>query len=177
MTNVKHSSASKEWYTPSWVIEKVHTVLGGIDFDPASCLEANWYIKAKNYYFADSLVKPWPGGSIFLNPPGGKIRSHSQAYLFWEKLMYHKNRPQFTHGIFLAFSLEALQSTQGKGEVPALGQFLLCIPKKRIRFEGQVGKMSPSHANAIVYIPGAIDESGKFHDEFSDVGTLLNYRY
>ena len=34
--NIKHSSKSSEWYTPKWLMDKVHNVIGYPDFDPAS---------------------------------------------------------------------------------------------------------------------------------------------
>lgn len=174
--NIQHSTRSDSWYTPAWIIEKVKNVLGEIDFDPASCVEANMTVGAKTFLSTDSLDAYWPNGGIFLNPPGGKTGNKSNTFLFWEKLVHHSHAPGFTHAIFLAFSAEALQTTQGKG-IPSLGQFLLCVPKKRIKFDGHAGKIAPSHSNVIAYIPGSVDRSSEFHDQFSDVGTILNYRY
>lgn len=175
--NIQHSSRTDLWYTPVDIIDKVKKVLGDIDLDPASDVIANRTINAKTIITEkeDALKVQWSSGTIFLNPPGGKIRNKSKTSLFWQRLMKHRSEGNFTHGIFLAFSLEALQNTQGKG-CPSIGEFILCIPKKRIAFcdpSGNPGK-APSHSNVIVYVPGSKDERGKFFEAFKDVGTIIN---
>ncbi len=87
--------------------------------------------------------------------------------------MHHKQTtPGFTDAIYLAFSAEALQNTQNKG-YPALGEFPICIPSKRIRFDGHCKKISPSHSNVIAYIPGARDNTKVFRKVFSSLGTVI----
>lgn len=173
MSNIFHSSASQEWGTPLWVMNMIRDVLGPIDFDPASDNFFNVNVQAKTFYSEDSLEKDWLPGTIYLNSPGGKVGNRSQTFLFWEKLMHHRLNGTMPHAIFMAFSVEALQSTQGKG-VPSIGEFPLCVPAKRIRFEGHAGKNSPSHSNAIVYVPGTIDRTADFKDVFSQLGVILN---
>lgn len=178
--NIKHSSKSSEWYTPKWLMDKVHNVIGRPDFDPASSDEANEVVKAETYYTFDGLERPWYGGSIFINPPGGKVGNRSQAVLFWKELMKYKeyDNPGFKHAIFIAFSIEALQTTQSC-DYSSMGQFTFCIPKKRIKFDRPKGvpvtkKDSPSHANAIIYVPGTVDNEAQFTESFRDVGVICN---
>jgi ParB family chromosome partitioning protein len=61
---------SNEWYTQAPYIAAVKEVLGGIDLDPASCLEANETVQATNYFCKeeDGLALHW-FGRVFLNPP------------------------------------------------------------------------------------------------------------
>jgi len=151
----------------------VREVLGPIDFDPASDSFGNINVGANQFYSENSLEKPWLDGTIYLNPPGGKVGNKSQTSLFWQKLMAHRVNPRFNHAIFMAFSIEALQNTQGKG-CQSIGEFPICIPAKRIQFEGHSGKNSPSHSNAIAYIPGHIDRTPDFKDVFSQLGVVLN---
>lgn len=175
--NIQHSSRRDDWHTPEWVLERVRRVLGTIDFDPASSVIANHRVQAKRFLTGhdNALETPWncEGQTIFVNPPGGKTGNKSNTALFWARLMEH--RDQFSHAIFLAFSAEALQNTQGKG-VPAMGTFPLCVPSKRIRFllpGGEEGP-APSHSNVIAYVPGRIDGTTDFVAAFNDVGTILN---
>lgn len=177
--NIMHSSRRDDWMTPLEVVGLVHRVLGRPDVDPASSAEANSRVMARYYFDSDTdgLASHWPPGSVFLNPPGGKRGNRSLAALFWVRLMEHRRSPDFTHGIFLAFSAEALQTTQGKG-VPALGEFPLCIPARRLRFDLPGGPgaqpLSPSHSNAIAYVPGRLDWTADFAEAFSALGTILN---
>jgi hypothetical protein len=169
--NIQHSSRSDEWYTPKWVMDLVHKVIGYPTFDPASSLEANEVVKATHFFTDRSLEKPWLPGSIYLNPPGGKVKNKSQSRLFWEKLMSHHETGLMTDAIFMAFSAEALQYTQASPK--AITDFTFCVPDKRIRFIHPDGRSeSPSHANVIVYVPGTVDATDSFIQTFQDVGGM-----
>ncbi len=178
--NIQHSSRTDEWYTPADILERVRKVLGTIHLDPASCAEANGEVRALHYFdrSADGLSRPWGAQSVFLNPPGGTSSGKSISAKWWVKLMKELVAKRVGHAIFLAFSLESLQTTQRKG-VPALGEFLMCVPSQRVRFNSlMAGKMvpgkAPSHSNVIAYVPGALDYSQKFIEAFEDKGTILN---
>lgn len=64
---------SNDWYTPAWLIEVVHAVMGGIDLDPASCARANLIVEASRFFSEqeDGLSKEWEG-KVWLNPPYSK---------------------------------------------------------------------------------------------------------
>lgn len=66
------SSASDEWYTPPEYIEFAHSVMGGIDLDPASNEIAQHWIRAARYFTINDngLEMPWHG-RVWLNPPYG----------------------------------------------------------------------------------------------------------
>ncbi len=174
--NIQHSSRTDQWFTPQWIVDKVRLVLGDIDLDPASSPLANERIKAKQIITEakDGLTTEWPAGSLFCNPPGGKIGNKSKTGLFWAKLMKHRDAGKLSHGIFLCFSAEALQTTQGK-DCPPVGAFIVCIPKKRVAFDTADGLPgdAPSHSNCIVYVPGNANYQHLFHSTFKDVGSIL----
>lgn len=173
--HILHSSNSNEWYTPNFIVEMAREVLGNISLDPASCPEANLTIKASQIFTKedDGLSKEW-SGIIFINPPGNKVKNKSQSILFWEKLM--KSRDTIDDAIFIAFSIEQLQSSQGKG-VPSMGEFTFCVPSKRLKFkkpEGELNNQAPSHSNMIVYVPGQADRTEEFIKVFSKIGVIVN---
>ena len=59
-----------DWFTPLVIIEAARTVLGTIDFDPASNPAANDVVDAAAYAHADALDTAWPSGAkIWCNPP------------------------------------------------------------------------------------------------------------
>ena len=170
--NILHSSRTDRWFTPEYLIEMIKAVLGDIDLDPASEELANRAIQAKTIITQeqDGLTTEWPVGSIFLNPPGGKLNNKSLSALFWAKLMNHKESGKLTHAIYMGFSLEQLAISQSYHELKML-DFPLCVPSRRIKFNNPVvAKHSPSHSNVIIYIPGTIDKTDLFLETFSTIG-------
>jgi hypothetical protein len=180
--NIQHSSKSADWRTPTEVLDAVKELFGGsISLDAASDENAQKRVGALRWLGSefDALSSPWPEAeSIFLNPPGGKVGKESQTKLFWNKLvdevnlrMGHNGRNKHGHAVFLAFSMEALQTCQDQGS--AMLSFPLCVPNKRLRFvpsDETVVAKSPSHANVIVYVPGYKDETKRFVEIFSRFG-------
>ena len=178
--NIQHSSRLDAWETPQYIIDMVHEVLGGIDLDPASSHSANERVQAGDILTEDqdALNIEWPCDdhtSLYINPPGGKVGRHSKTGLFWQKLMRYRQQGMIKDAIFMFFSIEALQVTQNY-ECPSAGQFLACVPSKRIKFIDPTNpeKVSPSHSNMIVYVPGSRDRSFKFKRVFEQLGVLIN---
>jgi hypothetical protein len=182
MTLIQHSSESNCWGTPIDIIERSRIVLGGIHFDPASDEQFNQNVKA-NFFMTkeeNALLKTWPLDcnapmqcSIFLNPPGGKTGRDSNMVLFWRELMKYQYNNMFGHAIFVAFSLEALQTTQ-QCDV-SIANFPMCFPKRRLRFIDENCREggSPSHGNVIVYVPGHTDRTALFRHMFNPVGAVV----
>jgi hypothetical protein len=145
------------------------SVLGEIDFDPASSEVFNQLVGARSYCTAtdDGLCCDWPSDvTIWLNPPGGKRANRSLAALFWDKLINTKVK----HAIFMGFSLEQMQTTQ-RSRLSIL-DFPVCVPRKRIAFikpDGTPGP-APSHSNVIVYVPGTVDVRDRFRNVFRSLG-------
>lgn len=171
--NIQHSSRSDQWFTPPAILDLVRMVVGEIDLDPASSLEANELVRANRIITeaGDGLTADWgTPKSVYLNPPGGKIGKKSKTRLFWERLC--SERDNFGHAIFMAFSVEALQTTQGSPQ--PMMRFPICVPAKRIAFVGPdmvVGR-APSHSNCIIYVPGKIDATQNFKEVFSSLGCV-----
>jgi hypothetical protein len=175
--NIQHSSRNDDWQTPLLILNMVHQVLGHIDLDPASSDQANINVKAKRFFTKEdnSLEKDWglSIGTVFINPPGGKINNKSISIEFWKRLMNEKYHNRLLDAIFLSFSIEHLQTSQGKG-VPSIKNFPFCVPRKRIAFIDPTGedRGAPSHSNMIVYVPGLRDRTHKFKEIFSMLGDI-----
>jgi hypothetical protein len=179
VSNIQHSSRTDQWFTPKWLIDKVHQVIPQIDLDPASCDLANQTVKALKYLteIDDGLqLGNWSNVpvSVFCNPPTGKyIGDLSKTKLFWRKLLQHKRRGLLKEAIYLGFSLEQLQTTQ-KCVYGAIADYPLCLLEKRVKFVSPEGVFnSPTHANVIAYIPGVEDNTKLFYQTFKHVGSLL----
>jgi ParB family chromosome partitioning protein len=173
--NPKHSAASVEHYTPSDIVEAARATMGSIDLDPASCELANQTVRAGRIFTAadDGLAHEW-SGNVFLNPPGGKVANRSNTVIFWEKLCREWLAGRVRSAVFVAFSLEFLQTAQRSIRSPL--DYAICIPRSRLRFlapnaDGSltVGA-SPTHANAIVYMGGDI---ATFRSAFAEIGGVI----
>jgi len=77
-----------------------------------------------------------------------------------------------THAIFVGFSIEILQTAQSN--INPL-QFPICVPRKRLRFihRDNANATTPTHANVIVYLPGIVDRTAEFVEEFSALGQCV----
>ncbi len=176
--DIQHSSRTDNWSTPESIVEMIHEVIGIPDLDPASSKINNRYINAKRIITAqeNGLVSRWVFDStpitVFVNPPGGKIGNKSITKMFWQRLMEYRNTESINEAIFMFFSVEGLQNTQSLPH-PAT-DFPLCIPSKRIKFESECGlKKQPSHSNAIVYVPGLVNNTSKFYQVFRELGAIM----
>jgi ParB family chromosome partitioning protein len=155
----KHSAKSAEHYTPPWIIDKARAVMGGIDLDPASNAFVNRStVKATRLHSQedDGLAQAW-AGSVFLNPPGGRIGGKSNAGIWWAKLLHEYAVGAVTQAIFVAYSLELMQTAQPRGVLPPQA-FPFCVPRTRVRYLVRDGDTltagdSPPNASAVVYLP------------------------
>jgi ParB family chromosome partitioning protein len=168
--NIQHSSRQDDWGTPDWLIAKVKEVLGNITLDPASCSAANKIVGAEIFYTKEDngLFMPWKG-KVFLNPPGGKSGKSSNTKLFWDKLSMGYENNEIEEAVFMGFSVEALQTTQGC-KYPIM-RYPFCVPSKRVQFVNLLGeaKYAPSHSNVIVYL-GRNPE--RFEEVFKEIGAI-----
>jgi phage N-6-adenine-methyltransferase len=89
---------SDSWFTPPQYLVAVRTVLGRIDLDPFSSDVANLTVGAKHYYTEsdDAFTKSWLAGSVFMNPPYGRLCRPAVEKFVGEFLNGH-----FTAGIVL----------------------------------------------------------------------------
>jgi phage N-6-adenine-methyltransferase len=90
------TASSDTWNTPASLLELVRHVMGGIDVDPASNLEAQTLVQAGTFYTleTDGLAHEWPGRA-FVNPP------YSDVAPFVAKLLTEFDAGRATEAIVL----------------------------------------------------------------------------
>lgn len=188
MAKPQHLSVSDDWYTPLSIVDPAKQLLGKIDFDPASCEEANKRIKATLFldkehdalsYGCWSEVLLTLPATVFLNPPSvGKAPGNkSWAGLYWQKLMQFRDSGMLDDAIYVCFSLNQLQVLQNYHKLSPLN-FPMVVPESRIPFDTPGDcpkKKSPTHPSAIVYVPGWRDQTHRFIELFGHLGACKGY--
>ena len=166
MSNIKHSAKNPDWGSPPWLVGAARKVMGGIALDPASTPEQNKIVGAEAYYTKedDGLSKDWSGRNVYLNPPGGRIGKHSGPVVWWNKLVEDHGAGDFDEAIFVAFSIEFLQTSQQLCSFEHAAA--ICIPAKRIPFVGK-GTALPTPTRSYTSVP-APSGSPRFFGVWSD---------
>jgi ParB family chromosome partitioning protein len=160
--HVAQNSGDNEWYTPKEYIELVHSAMGGIDLDPASCQAANEIVQATQFFSRedDGLTKKWHG-RIFMNPP------YSQPYIqkFTEKLVSHVVAGEVSQAVALVNN-----ATETKwGQLLLQHSSAVCFPASRVKFWHPDKISAPLQGQLVVYLGENIDA---FVKSFSNTGVI-----
>jgi phage N-6-adenine-methyltransferase len=158
--HVKHNSGNNEWYTPAVYIEAVRGVMGNIDLDPASSVDANTIVQANTFYTIsdDGLKQDW-FGNIWMNPP----YSSSLIGLFIDKLVYHVNNKDISEAIVLVNNATETKWFQHLITVSTM----MCFPSKRIRYWAPGNtKSAPLQGQAFIYIGKNTKKFKKYFKQF-----------
>lgn len=163
---VLHSSESEEWYTPAEYTAAVHTLMGSIDLDPASCETANRVVRARTFYTKeqDGLRYPWLG-RVFLNPPYGKVGGRSNQDLWSARLLAEYREGRVEEAVLL------VNAATDTAWFQRLWAYPICFVKGRIPFWRPEGSAeSPTHPSAFVYLG---QDNERFRDLFREFGTVV----
>ncbi len=167
---------SNEWYTPHVYIEAARVVLNGIDLDPASCAVANEIVKAKRHYTQreDGLIQPWYG-SVWLNPPYGKINNKSTIELWIKRLIREYRTGNVTQAILLTTCDSDNQWFQ------LLWDYVICFTNHNVHFfkpmHGVISKDSRSTQMFGTVFTYLGEDEQKFAEIFSKFGTIAKRIY
>jgi len=143
--HVSHNSGNNEWYTPAEYIQAAIAVMGGIDLDPASSVEANAVVQADTIFTIEDngLIQSWYG-RVFLNPP------YAQPLIgqFCDKLGEEWDNGLFSEGIVLVNN--ATETAWFRTLISRASAVV--FPQSRIKFwqpSGIVG--APLQGQAFIY--------------------------
>ena len=161
----KRTTSSDEWFSPPWLIDWAHQVLGGRpDFDPASCGRANLMVQAKCYDFLDgedgrvwrnkeglrdTVLSPGTFNSFrtaFMNPPFSRAKEFTQRLTEWAD-GHHENR-------FFAILPANVNSAYWQGLV---NRYQVFLPEKRVAVvngaTGEVGTAPRGNVCVVMNVP------------------------
>lgn len=167
MTGVAHRvsyTGNNEWYTPKEYTDLARKVMGNLDVDPASNVEAQEWIKATKFYTSenDGLVQHWIG-SVWLNPP------YSQPLMntFVDKLLTEITAKHTTQAIVLVNnSTDTIWFHRLSKKSDAM-----CFTRGRIKFTSPgKNKYSPTQGQVFFYFGQNVSE---FFRLFSDIGVVM----
>jgi ParB family chromosome partitioning protein len=162
--HVSQNTGNNEWYTPAPYIEAARAVLGAIDLDPASCLEANAIIGASTFYTLEQngLEQTWRG-RVWMNPP----YAQPAIEYFAAKYADSVRGRLVTAGIVLVNNATETDWFRQLGDVSTA----VCFPTGRVRFwSPDRESAAPLQGQAVLY---AGDQLEAFREAFSPFGVVL----
>lgn len=152
--HVSHNSGENEWYTPGEYLASARDVMGTIDLDPASSLEANEVVQADAIFTIDDdgRTKEWHG-CVWMNPP------YAQPLIreFCEKLSWEFSIGRVQQAIVLVNNA----TETGWFQDLLVNASAVCFPRGRVKFWAP-GRPSatPLQGQAVIYL-------GKNTEEFT----------
>ena len=132
-----------EWFTDPALVERVRTVMGGIDLDPASCEAAQCTVKATQFFTKEQngLTQPWYG-RVFLNPP---FRRDLIGKFVTKLISERANYEQAIALVNADTSTEWFQTICGAANA-------IAFPKRRLVFHNEITKQqNPVFGSAFAY--------------------------
>lgn len=166
---------ANEWFTPSKYIEAARRVMGSIDLDPASCMQANQTVRASRCYYTamdDGLTQLW-FGNVFLNPPFMSMSGKRSQYPLWtRKLIDEYERGNVNQAVLLI-----PVHTERKWFAP-LYRYPICFVDHQILFE-RPGRdpYHLYHGLCFVYLGTRTSVFQETFSAFGPVGTFVQARH
>jgi len=161
------TTKNKEWYTPSFFMYSVYSVMGEVSLDP--CAAAGSPVEANTEFIlpTDGLVEDWSGyETIFVNPPYGRDKIRGTSIKDW---LCKCHAAAGAGAEVIALIPVAPNTSHWKEYVfPTCGS--ICFLKEpRFKFEG-AGKKGAPMAICAVYWGKRKD---KFVEAFKTLGTCI----
>lgn len=157
-------SGNNEWYTPLKYIDLAREVLGEIDLDPASNVEAQKDVQATQFYSADDdgLSHQWRG-RVWLNPP------YAQPLMseFVAKMCAERRAGNVAAALMLTHNYTDTAWFQEAASVADA----ICFTRGRVKFRDADGQeAAPTQGQAFFYFG---DDVSRFVGSFADVGFVV----
>jgi len=165
MPHRTEATGYEEWYTPPEILSIARKVMGGIDCDPASSVEANKGVKAEVFFLVkdNGLKQKWHG-RVWMNPP----------FCQPEVTQFSKAVTQKFHDKEISEACVLVNNATETDWAQTLMQYAsaVCFPKGRVRFVDVNGIQrpgSPIQGHMIFYFGKNTQD---FADSFSKIGKV-----
>jgi ParB family chromosome partitioning protein len=162
LTFPEPTMTTDDYYTPEFIIDRVHAFMGDIDLDPASHPVANRSVRARQFFTkADNgLTKPW-GGRVWLNPPFSHYRDWTA------KIHRELDRGKIDE---LCLWSQTNQLTARHFQSLLRYASAMVIIRGRFSHSGHGAKKNPKNGHCLFYFG---ERPGEFAKHFSDLGLLF----
>lgn len=167
------------WYTPKTYVDAARRVMGGIDLDPFTSIQANEAIQATHYFTEDksafrypwrppALMKQYPEGlRVWMNPP----YSAQLIARAVETLIEARSAGHVAQAVVLVNNSTDTQWFKALREA-AEG---VCMTTHRIAFESTDGKrISGNTRGQVFFYLGSPSQAEAFTVEFSHFGWCIS---
>ncbi len=165
------SSESGEWYTPPGIVDAAREVMGSVELDPASCIEANRMVRATRFFTADQdgLRQRWEAATAWLNMPYGKSEDDNRSnQAVWSHRMLDAHRIGLVEQACVL-----VNAVPGNKWFEPLWEHAICFLRGRVHFippAGSGAKNSPTHSSAVVYMGPRFE---RFVEVFGRLGHVV----
>jgi ParB family chromosome partitioning protein len=155
-----------EWYTPPRYIAAARAVMGTIDLDPATHVNAQRTVQATKYFTIadDGLAQEWHG-KVWLNPPYAQPAIED----FAKKMVEEVGLGHTTEAVMLTHNY----TDTAWFHIAASACAMICFTRGRIRFININGQEadSPTQGQAFFYYGSNLT---RFADVFGPIGLLVS---
>lgn len=165
--HVANNSGDNEWYTPHGYIDAARRVMGRIDLDPASNMDANKVVDAARIYTEqdNGLAHDW-SGRVWMNPP------YAQPLIgdFCTKLADSYTDRHVDQAVVLVNNATETAWFHTLVDVASA----VCFPRGRVKFwHPDKPSGSPLQGQAVIYLGPSL---AGFYTQFAVFGVIAEMR-
>ena len=162
---------SDSWFTPAKYIEMARNVMGSIDIDPFTSIEANKIVKAKRIFTVENSAfsQDWNTvgrATVWMNPPYGRGLINSAI----NKLIEEYYKGGISQAIILINNTTETQAFQSLASEASA----ICLVEKRIAFYTADDKEVSGNTRGQVFLYLNALGSEAFENEFKKIGLVFS---